>query len=454
MNSESQFGLVLVGFDTALHGLITGLLKPLNTHHLSDAKEVEEFLESYRLTPGTTVMVSTALKGMSQMEAGQAFNSYFQGLRLIFVTTEREQFETAALKKNGFSESYLLPADEWVLRESLEEIKQNRNVGGSRKFRAVKMLDLQAEQDLPFEVRVFMPLNNKFALLSAGGKLTAKKCEMLQKRNINSVFVDQTQLGKFYEYTAERLVALNLPGTDGLSETERSSRLQASVRTLFHAILTNDKGASGNYDEGRDLFEQSKKVVENFVRQKTGLDLNAKLREVMGEGKDAYSHAQSVSTIAALLSMATGIGKPEDLAIAGLFHDLGVGGSAQDIGVFNVGQLSPEEFAKFSQHPRESLNLLKEKKITVTPEIAAIIECHHERADGKGFPKQMPGHKIPAAAHLLAFADAFEELSRPNANRAALTLIEIQERVAKGLGTPPEILLPIYKFLGNAEVAA
>jgi HD-GYP domain-containing protein (c-di-GMP phosphodiesterase class II) len=106
------------------------------------------------------------------------------------------------------------------------------------------------------------------------------------------------------------------------------------------------------------------------------------------------------------------------------------------------------------QHPKTSLNLLKEKKVTITPIVAEIIEKHHERVDGKGFPGQLPGHKIPPEAQLLAYADAFEYLTRAKPGMPALKPTEAHGVIIKELAISPEILRKVEGFINNVNTAA
>ncbi|MBX7231824.1 MAG: HD domain-containing protein [Bdellovibrionales bacterium] len=446
MGENVSFDILLIGFDPVLLKILSEHLNPLKYKHLSTSQEVEQFLEDYQMAPGSSIFVSNSLTGMNQLEIGQSLSSYYPGTLLIFMTMDQTKFEVHKLKKNGFSECLLWPLDQQLTLECVENIKSKKNSAGVRKFKAVKLVDIQSGQNLPFEVRTFLPINRKYALLTGNGTISDKKIEMLKQKSINSVFIATEELEKFYEYTADQLIQMGQATNDSVSQTEKSERLQTSVRHLFKSIL-DSSNQDNNFEGGRDLLEQSKKVVESFVEKKTGLNLQEKLNNFIGEGKDSYSHAQIVSSIACLMSMATGIGQPEDLAIAGLFHDIGIQGISQDITIFELDQLNEIEKKQYMQHPRLSLNLLKEKKITLTPIIAEIIEKHHERSDGKGFPSQLPKHKIPLEAQLLSYADAFEYLTRPKLGQKQILAHEAHDIIANKLGLSVELLIKISSFI-------
>jgi putative nucleotidyltransferase with HDIG domain len=264
-----------------------------------------------------------------------------------------------------------------------------------------------------------------------------------------AVFVDAKQIDKFYEYSAEKLARLSTQGIPGVSETERAERLKQNVQQLFHNVL--DASANADFDTGKDLLEQSNKVVQKFVESKTKINIIDQIKNVLNNGSDSYSHAQAVSTLACLLSMALEIGQPEDLAIAGLFHDIGHSNLTQEIDPFNYQSLPQEELEKFKKHPLSAVVILKEKRITLTPKIAEIIEKHHERMDGKGFPAQLPPHKIPMEAQLLSFANHFEYLMRQRAGQKAMSPLEAVDKIAESAGLSHELIAKVRKFFAAQQ---
>lgn len=450
MSETNDFDILLVGLDQATMDLLKPSFDQVKWKALATSADVENFLENFQLISGTRVFISSQTPGMTHFEVGQALSSYYQGLHLVFLTYDRNKFEIEKLKKNGFTDSFLLPLDSKNLGDILEEVKVQKIGGGLRKYKAVKLIDVQAGQTLPFEVRTFLPFNNKYVVLTGSGQLSAKKTDILKQKNINSVYIDTKELDTFYEYSADQLISAGASSNDAVSETEKSEKMRTNVRELFRSVL-DASNAGGNFESGRDLLDQSKKIVEKYVEKKTGQNITDKLRTLIGEGRDSYSHAQIVSTMAALLSMATEIGQPEDLAIAGLFHDIGIYGLRDDTSVFEMDALGPDDKKKYMEHPRNSLNLLKEKKITLTPKIADIIERHHERIDAKGFPGQMAAHRIPLEDHLLAYADAVEYLTRPRPGQPVPTAAEAHKIISEKLGLSPEVLIKVQKFITSMK---
>ena len=73
--------------------------------------------------------------------------------------------------------------------------------------------------------------------------------------------------------------------------------------------------------------------------------------------------------------------------------------------------------------------------ISFVEEAKHIILHHHERYDGKGYPKGLKGEKIPIGASLVAVADAFDTMTTEHSYRTALTVDEAINELISGKGT-------------------
>lgn len=83
---------------------------------------------------------------------------------------------------------------------------------------------------------------------------------------------------------------------------------------------------------------------------------------------------------------------------------------------------SPAEQEQLRLHPYFSQRVLEPG-----PTLRALAElaaCHHERLDGSGYHRGVPGQMLPAPARLLAAADAFRSLTEARSNRPASTPAE------------------------------
>jgi putative nucleotidyltransferase with HDIG domain len=81
------------------------------------------------------------------------------------------------------------------------------------------------------------------------------------------------------------------------------------------------------------------------------------------------------------------------------------------------GKLTPEEWVIMKQHPSMGRELLEHSFLQ---EVGTVVEQHHERLDGSGYPKGLKGLEISLEAYIIAVADTFDAITTDRPYRAAL----------------------------------
>lgn len=438
---------VAIGIDESGKRHLEKLVDCSRVKFVDGIDEFDAFIDGFEMDDNATIFVGNATAGLDRLELGQTLRASFINAHIVFLATDSREFSLSELKKNGYSKAFLLPMDQAFF----EELVVSSSRGGIRKrFKAIKMVDIEPRERLDFSVYFYMPANKKYGLLTAGGSISEKKFERMRERSETTVFVEMDQVEKFYEYSAEKLAKLSQSGSGNGSETERGERLRQNIQALFHNIF--DQKAEASFDSGRDLMEQSHQVVQKFVEVKTKVDLKRQVQNILDVNGDSYSHAQAISSLACLLSMAIEVGNPEELAIAGLFHDIGIIGFSTEPNPLTMQTLDKEEMERYVAHPLASINMLKAKKFVLTPAVSEIIEKHHERVDGKGFPAALPAHKIPLPAQLLAFSDWFEYLMRPEPGKPRLSPLQVTEKIHASAGLSVELTVKAKKFFSSLSI--
>jgi response regulator RpfG family c-di-GMP phosphodiesterase len=129
----------------------------------------------------------------------------------------------------------------------------------------------------------------------------------------------------------------------------------------------------------------------------------------------------------------------EDLVLSSVLHDIGKVGVADSV-LLKPGRLTSEEFEFVKAHTLVGGNALEavEKRIdgrsifTLGKQIAYY---HHERWDGKGYPRGLCGEDIPLSARIVAVADTYDAITTDRVYRAALPHDEAMRRIHKASGT-------------------
>ena len=91
----------------------------------------------------------------------------------------------------------------------------------------------------------------------------------------------------------------------------------------------------------------------------------------------------------------------------GLLHDIGKIAVPSAI-LDKPGRLTPEEMAIVQSHPEVGARILA--PIDAYTAILPVVLYHHERFDGKGYPRGLSGNSIPVLARLVAVADVYDAL--------------------------------------------
>lgn len=105
---------------------------------------------------------------------------------------------------------------------------------------------------------------------------------------------------------------------------------------------------------------------------------------------------------------------------AALFHDLGKLEISNTI-LHKPASLSKEEFDRIKKHPTLGKLIAEEHHLY---EVGEVIEQHHERIDGTGYPHGLMGSEIRVEAKIIAVIDSFDAMTSDRPYRKGLSLEE------------------------------
>ncbi|MBO4592236.1 MAG: HD domain-containing protein [Eubacterium sp.] len=127
--------------------------------------------------------------------------------------------------------------------------------------------------------------------------------------------------------------------------------------------------------------------------------------------KDKYTngHSARVAEYTAMLAEELGYDEEEveKFYNIALLHDIGKIAIPPEV-LNKPGKLTDQEFNIIKSHSAQGYKVLKD--ISIMPELAIGAGAHHERPDGKGYPKGLKGDEIPRVAQIIAVADTFDAM--------------------------------------------
>jgi putative nucleotidyltransferase with HDIG domain len=150
------------------------------------------------------------------------------------------------------------------------------------------------------------------------------------------------------------------------------------------------------------------------------------------EEKDAYTggHCERVMQYSMLIAEAMGLseGEKEDLKFGSILHDIGKIGIPENI-LNKSGALSCQEYNLIEKHPEIGNRILKD--LNFLENCRRTVFEHHERVDGKGYPRGLEGNQIYLLAKIVCIADAFDAMTsiRPYRQEAMSKEEAIQELI-------------------------
>jgi HD-GYP domain-containing protein (c-di-GMP phosphodiesterase class II) len=109
------------------------------------------------------------------------------------------------------------------------------------------------------------------------------------------------------------------------------------------------------------------------------------------------------------------------------------------------GRLTPREWEVVKLHPYYTYQILE--RVPVFGELAFDASAHHERMDGKGYYRNLPGAQLSPAARILAAADQLDALSAERPYRGKLPPDKVMAIMSgeRGAGLDPDCVTAAEK---------
>ena len=220
-----------------------------------------------------------------------------------------------------------------------------------------------------------------------------------------------------------------------LAETAREQaelyRAQGRNRDTFaalnrsHRIFSELRAQRAVADIDRRMGRLESDFVE--VARRWGESIEANDRYTQG-------HCQRVADLSCLIAARAGLDAQSLFwfRIGALLHDVGKLVISSEV-LNKPGKLTDDEWALVRSHPSAGVEVLRD--IEFPWDIRPIVESHHERWDGKGYPHGLSGEAIPLVARILCVADVYDALTSVRSYKRSLTHDEAMEILRKDSGT-------------------
>jgi putative nucleotidyltransferase with HDIG domain len=144
-------------------------------------------------------------------------------------------------------------------------------------------------------------------------------------------------------------------------------------------------------------------------------------------------HSAAVARYARRIAAAAGRPDAEQRLVhtAALYHDVGKVMFADRM--FKAGKLTDEEWEIVKRHPERGAELVGH--LPNHAEVAAIILAHHERIDGRGYPRGLAGEDIPLLSRMISIADTYDVMTGRDSYREPVSSAEAIEELRRVAGS-------------------
>ena len=325
----------------------------------------------------------------------------------------------------------------------------------NRRFYEEALKRLDVKRNLPLtlvigDVNGLKLINDSFGHV-AGDKLLKKVADVIRKGCRDDDII--ARLG------GDEFVVI-LPKVDGLEAEKVINRL--NVLSLEERVGSIDVSISFGYEtkisDEEKIEEIFKKAEDQMYKKKLfespsmrGKTIQAIINTLNEKNKREEAHSHRVSIFCKELGHALNLleGEIQELKTVGLLHDIGK--VAIDETILNKpGRLTDDEWKEIKRHPEIGYRILS--TVNDMSDMANYVLYHHERWDGKGYPKGLKGEEIPLQARIIAVADTYDAMTSERSYRSALPEAYVIEELQKNAGIqfdPKLVSVFIEKVIGT-----
>jgi len=206
---------------------------------------------------------------------------------------------------------------------------------------------------------------------------------------------------------AVRLAAIEAGATDFLSKSQSPVELKVRLRNLIKLSNALRKLDDHVAEQAREIEKATQALLSREEEMVFRLSKALEYRD-----NDTNDHTFRVAKYSRMISERLGLSQQEcrSIYLASPLHDIGKVAIPDGI-LLKPGLLDDDERVIIKTHAEIGARILRGSASDLIKLAAQIAEGHHERWDGKGYPKGLSGEAIPLCARIVAIADVFDALT-------------------------------------------
>ena len=248
-------------------------------------------------------------------------------------------------------------------------------------------------------------------IILGGGLLLAFFIRKTVKRNLAPI--------KNIVDVMEKAKQGDLSSRTSVHSSDEIEMIGTELNSLLDSLQQNKKELLTEIENNKELNEE----LESLIQQNDRVYFDTiKSLNIALETKDKYTagHCDRVTDYSMMIANAIGFNEKQKSALlyGTVIHDIGKIGIPGKI-LNKNGRLSEEEYLLIQSHPEKGYHILKD--VYFLEDTICVVYQHHERYDGKGYPRGLKGTQISLLARIAAIADTFDAMTSDRAYRKALS---------------------------------
>ena len=193
--------------------------------------------------------------------------------------------------------------------------------------------------------------------------------------------------------------------------------------------------------DGQTL-EDAEKEADDAVRKRKLFErksthsslLSSILATLYARSQETEEHAMRIASLCREIGQVLDLPQKslDNLQLFSMLHDIGKIGIEDRI-LNKPGKLTDEEWIIMKRHPEIGFRIVM--SAPELEEIAQLVLSHHERWDGKGYPRGLKGEEIPLVSRILSVVDAFDAMTEDRVYRKAMSREDAIAEIRSNSGT-------------------
>ena len=223
--------------------------------------------------------------------------------------------------------------------------------------------------------------------------------------------------------------------TRGIREQVSEMLVMDSVRTSISFGLCEMTSPD---DDINEVIKHAEKDVDTRKLMESphmrGRAVYAIINTLHEKNKREELHSRRVSDFCEALAKVLEMSEWQvsEMKLLGLMHDIGKIAISESI-LNKEGKLTDKEWQEMKRHPEIGYRILF--SVEDMAGLASYVLAHHERFDGKGYPKGLKGLEIPLQSRIVTIADSFDAMTAERTYRESVSPQDAARELKKHAGT-------------------